>query len=150
MASYPLPSNTDETAIRSGRRIGLLARPRAAGSINPHVGPGARVHLSIAGNRETPSRTLPVARCVLAADVVFTAAGVQRVLSAAVAASDAIQGLHALLVNAEQGSAHDRIPANDKLAVALGFADYAALWAGFRAGAAPFVARTVIGWEAPR
>lgn len=148
MASYPLPSHTDETAIRAGRRLGLLAKPRAAGSTHPHVGPGGRVHLSIAGNRETPSRPLPVARCALTADVVFTPTGVQRVLSAAVASADAIQGLHALLVNAEQGSAHDRAAANDKLAVALGFADYAELWSGFRAGAAPFVARTVIGWEA--
>ncbi len=148
MASYPLPSHTDETAIRTGRRLGLLARPRAAGSTNPHVGPGGRVHLSIVGNRETPSRSLPTARCALTADVVFTAGGVQRVLSAAVASADAVQGLHALLVNAEAGSAHDRAEANDKLAVALGFADYAELWSGFRAGDAPFVARTVIGWEA--
>lgn len=148
MASYPLPSTTDETAIRSGRRLGLLAKPRAAGSSNPHVGPGGRVHLSIAGNRETPSRSLPTARCALTADVVFTPRGVQRLLSAAVASADAVQGLHALLVNAEAGSAHDRAEANDKLAVALGFANYADLWSSFRASDAPFVARTVIGWEA--
>lgn len=147
MVAYPLPSAADESAIRSGRQRALLARPRAVNSRNPHVGPGARIHLSIAGNRETPSRSLPMTLCVLNADVVFAKAGVQRILSAETLHPGTIEGVQALLQNAEQGSAHDRGPANDKLAAALGFRDYAELWGEIGPKNPPLVARTVIAWR---
>lgn len=145
MVAYVLPSATDETAIRTGKRRALLARPRADNSKNPHVMPGARVHLRISGNREEPQRYLPSIRCDLNADVVFNKSGVQRILAAHIQGG-AVEGVHALLTNAEQGSPHDRTEANDKLAAALGFTDYAALWADIGPKDPPFVARTVIGW----
>lgn len=148
MVAYTLPSDTDETAIRTGRRIGLLARPRRADARNTHGGPGSRVHLAIARNRETPIRHLPTRINVLNADVVFVADGVQRILHSDVIHPGTVEGLLALLTNAEQGSSHDRPQANDKLAVALGFTDYAALWADIGGAKTPLSVRTVIGWGA--
>jgi hypothetical protein len=145
MVAYTLPSDTDETAIRTGRRLGLLARPRRADARNTHGGPGSRVHLRIAANRNDGTRHLPTRINVLCAEAMFTPDGVQRVL-ATEAPSGAVEGLHALLVNAEQGSAHDRTQANDKLAVALGYDDYAALWADIGGPRNPLSVRTVIGW----
>lgn len=149
MVAYTLPSATDESAIRRGARLGLLGRPRGANATNQHAGPGARVHLNIARNRENPQRHLPTMTCVLNADVIFTKDGVRRVASADSLHGGAIEGLHALLLNAEQGSAHDRPAAVDRLARALGFTDYADLWADIAPRDATAVARTVIGWRPP-
>lgn len=148
MVAYVLPSATDETAIRTGKRRALLARPRREDAGNPHAGRGAKIHLRIAANREEPARYLPTQRCVLRAEAVFTPTGVLRVTDAEPLHQGTTEGVHALLLNAEQGSAHDRTEANDKLAVVLGFTDYAALWADIGRGASAGVARVVIAWEA--
>lgn len=148
MVAYVLPSATDETAIRTGKRRALLARPRRDTAANRHAGPGAKIHLRIAANREEPARYLPTQRCVLLAQAVFTPTGVLRVTDAEPLHQGTTEGVHALLLNAEQGSAHDRTEANDRLAVILGFADYAALWADIGGRDPIGVARTVIAWEA--
>jgi len=151
MVAYVLPSYTDETPIRTGRRFALLAKPRPAGSRNPHVGPSARVHLSIAGNRETPSRAMPTARCVYSALVSFSADGVVRILDAEAPRSTAPgasigEGLANHLANAEQGSPRDRSASADAVAAACGYPDYAALWADIRRHDGEIVARQIIGW----
>lgn len=146
MVAYTLPSDTDETAIRAGRRNALLAQPRRHGARNQHGGPGSRVHLSIARNRDTPIRRLPTMLNVLHAEAVFDKDGVQRLLLAEPLHPGTIEGVHALLLNAEQGSPHERGPATDRLAVALGFTDYAALWASIGGGSILFAIRSIIAW----
>lgn len=148
MVAYILPSGTNETAIRRGTRTAMLQRPRSAGAVNRHARPGDALHLRIAGNRENPPRPLPPAICILNAEASFTADGVTRVLSVDYRPGS-IEGVHALLLNAEQGSAHDRAAASDRLAVALGFSDYAELWASIGNDRIPFSVRNVIAWTRP-
>lgn len=146
MVAYTLPSDTDQSAILRGQRLGMLQKPRRAGATHQHGGPGSRIHLKIARNRDNPIRDVATLRCILNAEVVFNAEGVQRIVSAE-ARPGSVEGVHALLTNAEQGSPHDREAAGNKLAFALGYDDYAHLWASVGGGKVPFSVRTLLAWE---
>lgn len=146
MVAYTLPSDTDQSAILRGKRLGMLQKPRRAGATNEHGGPGSRIHLMIARNRENPIRHVATLRCILNAEVMFNAEGVQRIISTE-ARPGSVEGVHALPTNAEQGSPHDRGEAGDKLAVALGYDEYAHLWVSIGGAKVPFSVRTLLAWE---
>lgn len=155
MVAYILPADTNRAAIGDGRRWLMLAAPRRPETANQHPGTGARLHLRTAQTNDRNSHYFPEVRCCLSGVVTFSADGVVRVIEAGRIAEtrrdgeDAArrsEGLANLLTQAEQGSAGDRAAAADKIAVAAGFKDYAALWASIRRNEGEVIARHLLAW----
>ncbi|MFN3352610.1 MAG: hypothetical protein ACK4Z5_03290 [Brevundimonas sp.] len=148
MVAYRLPSNTREGAILKGQRDVLLATPRARDLPGGHPGPGGRMHMRIAGAGGAPERHLPKARVVFTARVSFSVDGVVRILHHETAHPGTVEGVHALLAQAEQGSPGGRAIAADAFARRAGFDDYAAQWRSIASSRADVVTRVVLAWEA--
>lgn len=154
MVAYILPADTNRAAIGDGRRWLMLAAPRRAHTSNQHPGAGARLHLRTAQTNTRNAHYFPEAHCCWSGVVTFSADGVVRVIEAAAldtrpgreASLRKGEGLANLLAQAEQGSAGDRAGAADRIAVAAGFKDYAALWASIRRNDGEVIARHLLAW----
>ena len=160
MVAYTLPASTNRTAIRDGRRWLMLAAPRRNDLRNGHAGPGAQLHQRTPASATRQADYLPAVICAFSGVVTLSVEGVVRVLEQSAyphGRSDAWadvaarrgEGLSNLLAQAEQASPGDRAGAADKIAVAAGFADYAALWASIRKNDGEVIARQLLAWVTP-
>ena len=150
MASYRLPKTAKAELILSGRQLGIIAMPRSVGTTNPHVVAGQPLALRIAtSNKPSQDTVLPARPCVLYAEVVFSKTGVVRVTFARPLNPGTVEGVHALLVNAEPSSPEDSEAANLKAANALGFETYAALWVAHGHKSLNEAVRVVLAWAPP-
>ncbi len=150
MVAFRLPVRTDLNPILDGARDVVLARPPSAGRRDrlPRVGGG--ISLFTEGPAEGDTKALAPRQVRLRADVSFAREGVKRVSDVDSLTPGTVEGVHALLQNAEQGSAAVAPGlAADVFARRAGFADYAALWRSLRASDADVVHRVVIQWGAP-
>jgi hypothetical protein len=147
MVAFRLPATTNLQAIVDGHRDVVLARPPRSPAADRLPGVGGRVHLSTPATATFEAAHLPARRVIFRADVSFSADGVVRVIEAESRHPGTVEGVHALLLNAEQGSgAIDRRLQADVFARRAGFADYADLWRSLRASDADVVHRVVIQW----
>lgn len=148
MVAYTLPADTNVTAVADGRRWGLLAAPRQAAGRHRHAAPRDGVQLSTARTAKRGKRLLPDAVCVYSGLVRFASDGVVRVVDAASPPyGDFGEAMANLLRAAEQGAAGDRAVPTARIAHALGFRDYAALWAAVGGDDGEVIARQVVAWS---
>ena len=152
MVAFRLPASTNLHDIADGFRDVVLARPPRSPAADRLPGVGGRIHLSTPETKVVYAAHLPERRVIFRADVSFAVDGVKRIIEADGVAlrTGTVEGVHALLQNAEQGSAAiDRMLSADVFARRAGFADYAGLWRSLRASDADVVHRVVIQWGAP-
>lgn len=158
MVAYTIPAKSNRTAISDGRRFILLAAPREEGARNRHARAGDRLQLRTAPTKNRAIEAFPEGLTAFSGLVTFAVEGIVRLVShdryrgptnaedfSGDAASQG-EGVFHMLTAAEQGSAGDRAAMADRIAVAAGFKDYAALWASIAGDDGEVIARQVIAW----
>lgn len=157
MVAYTIRVKSNCTAVHDGRRFILLAAPRETGSRNPHAKAGDRLQLRTAPTKSRAIEVFPEALTAFSGLVTFAVKGIVRLIDhnryggapdPAFNMDAAAQGeaVFHMLSAAEQGSPGDRAGMADRIAVAAGFKDYAALWASIARDDGEVVARQLIAW----